>query len=827
MAEEVLETSPPAESTWSQIWQLPALLLGVLLLSVWVYTTLTGSAKPLRFQDNLNTTQQYLEAGKFDEAKAELDKMAQYIDRAAQLDVARMHQLTGDLMYLSQRAKGSSLEADHKTVDEAYGKATELGLVFDPQHTKWWASTLVSLGKDTEALEKVDSLPADPASERYGLIRELVLARRKRIGVDPSSVMPLLDRFVSEVRDNEHDRVKRRAEDIWAIDQQAQLMLDVGNANGVIDLLHLRLMKLTADGGDKDLGPLMLRMAQAYQRTANYEQASHFYQQSRRRLLLDDALNAEVLVGLAQIDQVETGDFRQALEKFSEAEMRFTPESTPAYFDAIVGRAYSEAHLGAHGESIEHFGRAVEFFLNLPHRSADKEDQLVSAIRAHFELSRDREDDKLSLDYLSLLPPLYKVEKEWPLRLLHDFATTHERVANDLMEQAHVLGGDATGHAPINPDEQTPPDADRALMFKSASLHYEKAADFYRRHAREIAPVDEKTHGQSLWRSAECFDRAQRWSDAIDVYAEFRKTRPNDPKHVAAILRLGMAHKADGQWEAAIQRFTELTTDFPNAPEAYEALVPMAQCQMALGNFSDAKRVLLHVVTNHPAITFDSQPYRDAVIALGKLHYRIDEFGEAIERLTEAVTRYNDSPDIASLRFRLADAYRRSVDRLDEVIADPVMQSRRSANLQARADRLDKALMYYSQTITELELRKDEQLSKLEQLYLRNAYFYRADCAYDLGRFEQSIELYDLAAKRWEKHPSALVALVQIVNAHCELGQFQEASVANLRARELLKRIPDEAFSDPLLPMTRQHWQTWQRWSEELDSIQAQANAGS
>lgn len=826
MAEEVLETSPPEESSWSQIWQLPVLLLGVLLLSFWVYTTLTSGEKPLRFQDHLNSVEQYLDAGEYEKARTALDTISQYSDQGQPLDQARMHQLMGDLLLLTLKPASPTREDDSRKIDDHYAKATELGLVFDPQHNKWWASTLIALGRDEEALKKIDALPKEPASERYETIRELILARRGRPGTDPASIMPLLDRFTTEVRAGEIDRLTRRAEDIWAVDQQAQLLLDAGSANAVVDMLHIRLMKLSADGGDKDLAPLQLRMGQAYQRTANYDQAAHFYQQARKRLTADDALNAEVLVGLAQIDQVQTGDFRQALEKFSEAEMRFTPDTTPAYFDAIVGRAYSEAHLGSHGEAIEHFGRAMRFFLDMPHRSAEKQDQLVSAIRAHFELAREKEDDQLSLEYLSLLPPLYQSTKEWPLRLLYDFATTHQRVADDLMAEARKLGDDAPPIAAINPDEQAQVDESRKLMFTNAAIDYGKAAGFYHRHAREIAPVDEKTHGESLWRAAECYDKAQLWSKAIDVYAEYRKTRPNDPKHVAAIYRLGLAHKADGQWEAAIQRFTELTTDFPNAPEAYEALVPMAQCQMALGKYDDAKRVLLHVVTNHPAITFDSQPYREAVIALGKLHYKVDEFGEAIERLTEAVTRYGDAPDIATLRFRLADAYRRSVERLDEVIADPVMQSRRSANRMERMERLDKALMYYSQAITELELVPDSKHSRLEKLYLRNAYFYRADCAYDLGRYEQAIELYDLAAKRWEKHPSALVALVQIVNAHCEIGQFQEAGVANLRARELLKRIPDEAFSDPLLPMTRQHWQDWQRWSEELEVIQAQANAG-
>ena len=60
---------------------------------------------------------------------------------------------------------------------------------------------------------------------------------------------------------------------------------------------------------------------------------------------------------------------------------------------------------------------------------------------------------------------------------------------------------------------------------------------------------------------------------------------------------------------------------------------------------------------------------------------------------------------------------------------------------------------------------------------------------------------------------------MQIVNARCELGQFDEARIANRHARDQLKRLPDEAFAnDPALPMTRKQWEDWLRWTGELDA---------
>ena len=177
------------------------------------------------------------------------------------------------------------------------------------------------------------------------------------------------------------------------------------------------------------------------------------------------------------------------------------------------------------------------------------------------------------------------------------------------------------------------------------------------------------------------------------------------------------------------------------------------------------------------------------------------------------------------LRFRLGDAYRLSVEEINRSLQDLLPQPEMLAMRAEKARRLEEGQILFSQVISELEAISAAGRSPIEKLYLRNAYFYRADCAYDLGRYEQAISLYDLAAKRWEKPPASLVALVQIVNSYCELGKTQEARVANDRARWQLKRIPDEAFDDPTLPMTRVHWQDWLRWTSELNLFGPQASA--
>ncbi|MEX0744254.1 MAG: tetratricopeptide repeat protein, partial [Phycisphaeraceae bacterium] len=327
-------------------------------------------------------------------------------------------------------------------------------------------------------------------------------------------------------------------------------------------------------------------------------------------------------------------------------------------------------------------------------------------------------------------------------------------------------------------------------------------------------------------RAARSFDRAQQWGDAIDTYAEFIQTRQQDPMRLGAINHLGKAYLADGQYNPAIDLFLELINDHPRSPEAYASLVPLARAYIGAQQHDAAERTLLTVVTDHEAISPETTEYRDALSELGRLYYRMggddgDHYIDAIERLEEAVERYGHTDDSPTLRYLLADAYRKSIERLEEEIQSRQAQRDRVELQVERERRLREGQKYYNQVITELEDRAADTLTEAEHLYLRNAYFYQADCAYDRGQYESAISLYDAAARRWEEHPASLMALVQIVNAHCELGQFQEARVANERARAQLARIPDDKFDDPTLPMSRQHWEDWLRWTSEVNLTRA------
>ncbi len=810
-------TSEPA---WSQVWHLPVLLLGLGLLVVGVYVALP-TPDTHKFHEALDDVDLYLQARNFEKAQAKLEGIRQYIEVAAEataIDRARYWQCWGDLGYLQNR---QNLAVDTPTVHdqnrqilEYYDNAeTFVGFQLSGLSVRRYAQTLLALDREQEALALVEKRMAhEPARRRYAIIRGLIEQHLHGDGqADLESLSPLIDRFRQEIG-TETDEKRKLQEEIWISSIQAELYLESGGSGRAVDYLLGRVNRLKSRADSLELAPLLVLLARSYQREGDSSSAERYYFFAQQSIETTAVLNADILVGLAQIALLRSDEagVYTAREYFGAAVQRFPSEKV--YIEALIGAADCAARLKTYPEAENHFSLAVDL-LNKRTSHLDRRRKLFEDV-AHFHIDHvNKEGDfDQALVLLDLLRRLH--EPELSDSLLLDFAVTNENIAED----RHV-------RALLFDPKQVNDDSDDNLqqfhrLNRESAIYYGHAADYYLRHAHEVT-LEDDLHRESLWKAAISYDKAQKWDKAIDVYGEFVKTRQSDPLLLRAKSHLGKALMACGNFEAAIAQFMELVREHPHAIETFDSLVPLAQAHIAVGQTDAAIRGLTRMVDNHPAITPESDRYREAMIQLGKLFYdQMEQDGvyavPAIERLSEAVQRYGDRSESAMLRFMLADALRKSI-----VVLDGEMDSRRShAELIAlsteRNRRLEQAQQNYNQTIYELEGRNEAALSELEQLQLRNAYFYQADCAFDQQQYEEAIDLYDTAVRRWERHPASLVALVQIVNARCELGQYQEAKVANDHALWQLDRIPDEAFDDLSLPMTREHWEDWLRWSSEL-----------
>ena len=789
----VSAVNPGKLPPWSQVWQLPLLLfaIGFFAIAIWLAMP-QGQVDD--FPSALAEIEQQVESGQIEIAKVRLQEVAQHMNRATKADLARFKLLNGDVVFKIQRINNTNDFERHKIVQRLYGEAREMGVKLDGTHKHRLAETLVALGEDEAALKVVDTLTDQPAVQRYTVIKQII-DRRLDAGDKPTTLVKMIDQFLGELK-NEEDAVQRRRREIWAIGLKMQGLMDEGAPDEAISQLLRQIVRLKADG-ESDLAPLQVLLAKGYYAKAEFDLADQQFRSAQQELDDNDELNADVLVGQARIMIDRSRDYQNAMDLFAQAHRQYP--SSRAFWDSVVGMGVCNAWMGYHVEAIKHFGEAVALLNEMPRRAESKIVHLANIARSQHGLHDDKQDHLMALQYLALLRRLF------PEGLIADdqlmFAMTHERAARKLLEDA----------------KKKPSKAGKKLANREAWDHFNKSAGHYRQHEMQIRIKSPGAARQSLWHAAVNYDSANEWDDAIAMYQQYIKAGDETPKQVEAIGKLGLAYMAQKDYDAALEQFRLLDTSHPRSNVTHNILVSMARCYMAKSEPDIAKSVLVRVVSDHDQIRPESIVFRDALKELGRMHYRLGEYAHAIERLDQAVKRYGDTPDGPSLSFLLADAYRKSVPLIEDSVANAVSEIARAKLVAERASRLEKARTLFDRVVTDLRQRDQKSLSNLERLQLRNAYFYRADCAFDLGQYENSIALYDDAANRFSEHPSSLMALVQIVNANCELGNVQAAKVANRRAREQLKRIPEEAFEDESLPMTRQHWQDWLRWADELD----------
>ena len=819
-----------AEAKWSQLWQLPVLLAGLGLFAAGLYLSAQSGEEP-DFVGALDQVRQYVMAGDIDAAKERLQVVGKHIEEAPPATRGRYWQYWADANYLGLQREltnadeASGIDEPYRRIAEDYQRAQRLGHELDTAALRRLARVYATLGRGSEALALVDELPADQPRQRYLILRDLIERRLRHAGPSDAGLAPLIMRFEEELG-RERLASARREHEIWITAVKARRLLAADDVAEALQLLHARILKFTARGRDGDLAPLYRLLAKAYESQdtldpSDLRKSEEYYRQADARLDRGDPLRAEVLVGLGRLTLAgeEPQALQQAHDMFTQAARLYPSE--PAAVDAWIGKGDAEMRLGQHAEALASFARAAERLAQVPGDDPRK-DRLERIIRSHVATANEKQRYERALSLLNLLPPVY--DEDPPPPMLLELGRTHRRIAERKLERAQNVAMYRDG-AGEREGALTPQAAEN--LNQEAAIHFDRAAEYYLRHADAVTLTSGDAYGRSLWQAARAFDKSQNWTQAINTYARFVKTHETDPRLLEARSQLGRSLLAAGQPEAALEQFDMLVHHHPQAPETIDALVPRALALLAAGRQDKALRQLLSIVEEHDAIRPDSPSYRQALIELGKLYARMGRedpkfFEPAIERLTEAVERYGDRPEAAQIRFQLAEAYRLSVRHLREKRTELTSQREQLENRALQRRRLEQAQMYYDQVITELNARRPETLSRIERLAMRNSYFYQADCAFDRGQYELAIDLYSRAAERWNNDPSALIARVQIVNAYSELGRIQDARAANRIALNQLERMPEEVFEDANLPMSKRHWEDWLRWTNEHNLANAQ-----
>ncbi len=795
-------------AVFSRSWHGPALVLAAgLFLSGLVAVVLT---KPdPRFDADLDRAEALITAEQYQDAIKRLNNdVFPSLDRATmtQDDRRRFHTLLARAIARGQDALGIDLQENHEAIVESYRQARQLHAPLTHSDQASLADSYVALGNFEAALQLAESMPPEAADQKFEIMRRVIAEKMNGTPTDEQAAATML----AEIAVQPSLPVNERA---WVEARQAEIRLRRGGVDEAIDRLIQVLPKLAA-ADEFARGELFTLLADAYlqiddltEASKNLARADASFRGAHPLAAKVHLLNARLALRRGEPEDAED-HLALIIERFGETEW---------YIPALLDQGQVRAELDNHKQAIASYEIVAELIRTGQAGIRPTVDDVTLALLARFRERFSSGAFEQALRYAELAESLH-APGDAPSDVLLAVAKTCRKLAETNLPKTDDGRVTARVVATLDP-------AARRMVVS----YFRRAGAYFREHADNVALTDEKQYARSLWLSADSFDRAGSLHEAIDAFTLFVDGFANDPREAEARFRLGRAHQSRADYTTAARFYRGLIDDRANresgkgvGPFADASFVPLAQCYLQdedPDNNEEAEQLLRRVLRGDFGGS-QTQIFRDALVELGRLRYQGEEFQRAIERFEESLKRYAGDRESDEIRFLLADSYRQAAAQIDDQLDEALLDTERRELERAREQRLGRSIELFERVREAYAARGPRRLTPLEAMYLRNAFFYLGDCAFDLGDFTASIRHYDSAREAYPDDPSSLVAMIQIVNAHVSRGDLDRARTADERARRFFMSLPEEVWDDPNLPMSRQDWERWLDSSQRLRELE-------
>lgn len=754
----------------AQLWQFPLLLLSVGLFGAAAYLFI-NPGPGLTIEQKIEVARIYL---KFNRPEAALDQLNKLVitDKLSPQNEARIHLMLAESLDDAQKRHHLSIAANHRRIVEQTRLALSGGAKADPEVYRRLGESYEALNQTTDALESYRHAMAMDPRRFPNLQRKVIELQLTQSDLAPAE---------SSIEEYLKDEKLADSERAWALEQKSVLLMSRGSYADAKSLLNQSL-RLAPDPAAQ--GEANYRLGYCAWKLGDSAEAERLLRIARDQLTTAQPLDAEAAYLLGKLRQ-EANDPKEAIA-FYQAVLTSHPESTPAVLSRL-GRGTCRIVLGQDPGGLSDLHDMSNQIAG--DRRLDKyRPDLIAGLRESAAILAGRDSLENAMEVLNYEQML---EPEPPADFYQRLAVVYDKRASQIERTI----------------EEAPDAVEKIRRQQQLRDFRTRAGDAYIAYSRSLTLTDDKAHADAMWKGVDQYDRAGNLMMVTSALELFVGERAEDGQAPDALLRLGRAYQAAGLYDKAVNAFERNQLRYPRSLAASKSGVPLAQAYLAKGPefYSRAETVLLNELDS-PVLAPEAEEFAQALFELSHLYYRTGRYEDAVVRLGEMGQRYPNDVRKPQMIFLTADSYRKSAAQLEIKPGQAGDEAR-----VARRDRLAKARKLYDQLV---EIFHDAApTGEMDKLYLKLAYFYRADCWYDLQSYEEAIAAYDAAAMRYQDDASALSAYVQIVNAYCEEGKFLEAKRANERAKTLLARMPSEAFNDGAFPMPKAYWQKWLKWT--------------
>jgi len=339
--------------------------------------------------------------------------------------------------------------------------------------------------------------------------------------------------------------------------------------------------------------------------------------------------------------------------------------------------------------------------------------------------------------------------------------------------------------------------ANAQKVYREAAAAYEKAAGLAR------APTDQ---AKWLWLSADRFRKAQDSDQSVAMLRAFLRAEALPERRGEGWLALGTIYQESHQDEdarGALFKCIECPGIF-----GLRARYRLAKMHIEEDKLDEAESELkqnLKLLEQTP----DLEAHEITLFMLGDLYFRRGNYRLAALRYQEALDQYPNNPATITVRWRLAECYRKLAQ----------LETNRPGTYQ-NIDRfrtwMQMAKANYEKLVDDLAGLEARGLLKLDgEKILHQTEFMVAECCFDLEQFEEAARIYDILADRYRYRIDGLTALKQSYRCYMALHMPEKAREALNRLRETLRALDENLFKGQPDDMDGKGWLKWLDWAEK------------
>jgi tetratricopeptide (TPR) repeat protein len=775
----------------AHLWQLPLLFCAVVLFVCAAVLFVEGRPE-ITLNQKLAPARAFLRDDRPDAAVESISRLLGSEKFPLEIE-GQIHLALAEALDASQQQKQQGTPAVYARIMDETQIALAQGVQPSGDMHRRMGEALEALGKPVEAVAQYRQAIAMDPSRAIRLQRKVIDLQLASSDWAPAEAS--IDAYLAAQQIADTERA-------WAKSAKAQILIDRGafvDAKGLLD------EAIRLDAGEIAQAEARYRLGVCAWKLGNLAEAQKLLSAARATFKGQHSLDADAAYALGKI-AVEQNDPAAAAKLFDTVISNF-PQSPIAPL-ARIARGVCRIARGEDEQGLFDLKTATELARSTP----TLREECLSALRKASAALTSKGNHR---DAVELLLCEQSLDASPPASFYARLGDAYEKRA-DVYEQSVA-------------DATKPAEKLRRQQLARDSLA--KAGDAQVAFSRALVLAKDKGHAEAMWRALGLYERASDRPAAVAALEMFVTEAADDPAVPEALLRLGRTYEQLAQPDKATSAYQRLFA-YADSAQAREATVSWAALSLKHG--ADAKKVVQQLASVANS-TVEDDASRKCLVELGTLYHRLGQFDQAAPLLEKFATKYATDGRAAEATFLAAECYRTAGQQADaQLAAAKVPPANGSAaateaaqTIELKKSQLSAASRLYDRVRELYGAAPQPPTREIDRRFQKLTGLRRADCDFELDRFNDAVARYQAVVRDYGNDPVALAASVQMVNSYSAMGRRPEARAANEQARRILAALPPGAFdgtvsgavsgdgadatSTPV--MSKAYYEQWLRWT--------------